>query len=324
MADRDGSSFCVVFGGSRRSEPWWACSTRRAPEKKHATCSCSKAQEGTRPRAPASAPRARTGHPTGWIAAATSLSQQKEQLPRRPTRRAVRPIRRRPPAGSEPPKICEHLESSAASARSAHGRQSPAESLPRLTVATSFAVVIQGWDSRRSLSRRTQERRSRWRALATELNHQGACPPWRRRTACWSNSVRRSRLMATNASRVHRRRARPDSTRMDGTLRPTSSTAPACRSSAPTNSLNRTMDRVEETTRSRPQDRSHLPCRQVSNGSHQLRFSTGVEVFFGQKRRQPRNGMGVPPTRCLSEIVWRGRPRPRMLPAPNSIGTSPA
>ena len=55
--------------------------------------------------------------------------------------------------------------------------------------------------------------------------------------------------------------------------------------------LNRTMDRVEETS-----EVVHKtvvsPLRQV-NG-FMTAISTGVEVFFGQKRRQPKNGMGVP------------------------------
>ena len=55
--------------------------------------------------------------------------------------------------------------------------------------------------------------------------------------------------------------------------------------------LNRTMDGVEETS-----EVVHKtvvsPLRQV-NG-FMTAISTGVEVFFGQKRRQPKNGMGVP------------------------------
>jgi len=55
--------------------------------------------------------------------------------------------------------------------------------------------------------------------------------------------------------------------------------------------LNRTMDKVEETS-----DVVHKtvvsPLRQVSGLMSAI--TTGVEVFLGQKRRQPRNGMGVP------------------------------
>jgi hypothetical protein len=55
--------------------------------------------------------------------------------------------------------------------------------------------------------------------------------------------------------------------------------------------LNRTMDRVEETS-----EVVHKtvvsPLRQFSGLVNAI--STGVEVFLGQKRRQPRNGMGVP------------------------------
>ena len=55
--------------------------------------------------------------------------------------------------------------------------------------------------------------------------------------------------------------------------------------------LNRTMDRVEETS-----DAVHKtvisPLRQV-NGL-MAAISTGVDVFLGQKRRHPRNGGGVP------------------------------
>jgi hypothetical protein len=55
--------------------------------------------------------------------------------------------------------------------------------------------------------------------------------------------------------------------------------------------LNRTMDKVEETS-----DAVHKtvisPLRQV-NGLMSA-ISTGVEVFLGQKRRQPKNGAGVP------------------------------
>lgn len=55
--------------------------------------------------------------------------------------------------------------------------------------------------------------------------------------------------------------------------------------------LNRTMDKVEETS-----EVVHKtvvsPLRQVSGLFSAI--STGVEVFLGQKRRPPRNGMGVP------------------------------
>jgi hypothetical protein len=55
--------------------------------------------------------------------------------------------------------------------------------------------------------------------------------------------------------------------------------------------LNRTMDKVEETS-----EIVHKtvisPLRQV-NGM-MAAISTGVEVFLGQKRRQPKNGAGVP------------------------------
>jgi len=55
--------------------------------------------------------------------------------------------------------------------------------------------------------------------------------------------------------------------------------------------LSRTMDKVEETS-----DAVHKtvisPLRQV-NGLMSA-ISTGVEVFLGQKRRQPKNGAGVP------------------------------
>ncbi len=55
--------------------------------------------------------------------------------------------------------------------------------------------------------------------------------------------------------------------------------------------LNRTMDKVEETS-----EVVHKtvvsPLRQVSG--LMTAITTGVEVFLGQKRRQPKNGMGVP------------------------------
>jgi len=55
--------------------------------------------------------------------------------------------------------------------------------------------------------------------------------------------------------------------------------------------LNRTMDKVEETS-----EVVHKtvvsPLRHVSGFMSAI--TTGVEVFLGQKRRQPRNGMGVP------------------------------
>ncbi len=54
--------------------------------------------------------------------------------------------------------------------------------------------------------------------------------------------------------------------------------------------LNRTMDKVEETS-----EVVHTtvvsPLRQVSG--LMTAISTGVEVFLGQKRRQPKNGRGV-------------------------------
>ena len=55
--------------------------------------------------------------------------------------------------------------------------------------------------------------------------------------------------------------------------------------------LNRTMDRVEET--SEVVHKTVLsPLRQV-NG-FMTAISTGVEVFLGHKRRHPKTGMGVP------------------------------
>ena len=55
--------------------------------------------------------------------------------------------------------------------------------------------------------------------------------------------------------------------------------------------LNRTMDKVEDAS-----EVVHKtvvsPLRQVSGLMSAL--STGVEVFLGQKRRHPKNGMGVP------------------------------
>jgi hypothetical protein len=55
--------------------------------------------------------------------------------------------------------------------------------------------------------------------------------------------------------------------------------------------LNRTMDRVEET--SEVVHKTVIsPLRQV-NGLMSA-ISTGVEVFLGQKRRHPKNGAGVP------------------------------
>jgi hypothetical protein len=55
--------------------------------------------------------------------------------------------------------------------------------------------------------------------------------------------------------------------------------------------LNRTMDRVEET--SEVVHKTVLsPLRQV-NGL-MAAISTGVDVFLGQKRRHPKNGAGVP------------------------------
>lgn len=55
--------------------------------------------------------------------------------------------------------------------------------------------------------------------------------------------------------------------------------------------LNRTMDKVEDAS-----EVVHKtvvsPLRQVSGFMSAI--STGVEVFLGQKRRHPKNGMGVP------------------------------
>jgi hypothetical protein len=55
--------------------------------------------------------------------------------------------------------------------------------------------------------------------------------------------------------------------------------------------VNRTMDKVEETT-----DMVHRtvvsPIRQLSGLVQGL--SAGLEFFLGRKRRQPRDGMGVP------------------------------
>jgi hypothetical protein len=55
--------------------------------------------------------------------------------------------------------------------------------------------------------------------------------------------------------------------------------------------LNRTMDRVEETS-----EVVHKtvvsPLRQISG--LMTAISAGVDVFLGQKRRQPKNGVGVP------------------------------
>jgi hypothetical protein len=55
--------------------------------------------------------------------------------------------------------------------------------------------------------------------------------------------------------------------------------------------LNRTMDRVEET--SEVVHRTVIsPLRQVNGLMNAI--ATGFEVFLGQKRRNPRNGAGVP------------------------------
>jgi hypothetical protein len=55
--------------------------------------------------------------------------------------------------------------------------------------------------------------------------------------------------------------------------------------------LNRTMDKVEET--SEVVQKTVISPLQKVNGL-MAAISTGVEVFLGQKRRQPRNGAGVP------------------------------
>jgi hypothetical protein len=55
--------------------------------------------------------------------------------------------------------------------------------------------------------------------------------------------------------------------------------------------LNRTMDRVEETSEA-VHKTVISPLRQVNGLMAAL--STGFEVFLGQKRRQPKNGAGVP------------------------------
>ena len=55
--------------------------------------------------------------------------------------------------------------------------------------------------------------------------------------------------------------------------------------------LNRTMDRVEETSEA-VHKTVISPLRQV-NGL-MAAVSTGFEVFLGHKRRHPKNGMGVP------------------------------
>jgi len=55
--------------------------------------------------------------------------------------------------------------------------------------------------------------------------------------------------------------------------------------------LNRTMDKVEETSEIVHQT-VISPLRQV-NGLLAA-IGTGLEVFLGQKRRQPKNGAGVP------------------------------
>jgi hypothetical protein len=55
--------------------------------------------------------------------------------------------------------------------------------------------------------------------------------------------------------------------------------------------LNRTMDKVEET--SEVVHKTVLsPLRQINGFVSAV--SAGVEVFFGQRRRHPKNGMGVP------------------------------
>jgi hypothetical protein len=55
--------------------------------------------------------------------------------------------------------------------------------------------------------------------------------------------------------------------------------------------LSRTMDKVEET--SEVVHKTVIsPLRQVNGLMNAI--STGVEVFLGQKRRQPKNGAGVP------------------------------
>ena len=55
--------------------------------------------------------------------------------------------------------------------------------------------------------------------------------------------------------------------------------------------VNRTMDRVEETT-----DMVHnavvSPLRRISGVMHGV--TAGLEFLLGRRRRQPRDGMGVP------------------------------
>jgi len=55
--------------------------------------------------------------------------------------------------------------------------------------------------------------------------------------------------------------------------------------------LNRTMDKVEDTTKI-VHKTVVSPLRHFSGLVNAV--TTGVETFFGQKRRHPRNGMGVP------------------------------
>jgi len=162
------------------------------------------------------------------------------------------------------------------------------DNLLRIFIAvTAFAVILQALIMV-ALYLAVRKSTAKMEALATEL-HTKALPTLDSVQSFLTETRPKIDALTTNLSEssalVRNQLARIDATLTDALDRTRLQVIRA------DELLNRTMDRVEET--SEVVHKTVIsPLRQV-NGL-MAAISTGVEVFLGHKRRQPKNGMGVP------------------------------
>ncbi len=152
---------------------------------------------------------------------------------------------------------------------------------------TTFAVVIQA-GILVALYLSVRKSSARMEALATEFKEK-ALPTMETAQSMITELRPKIEALATNVSESSTL-VRNQLTRLDATLTDVLDRT-RLQVIRADELLNRTMDKVEETS-----EVVHKtvvsPLRQVSG--LMTAISTGVEVFLGQKRRQPKNGMGVP------------------------------
>jgi hypothetical protein len=153
--------------------------------------------------------------------------------------------------------------------------------------ATTFAVVIQA-GILIALYLAVRKSTARMEALATEFKEK-ALPTMETAQSMITELRPKIEALTTNVSESSTL-VRNQLTRLDATLTDVLDRT-RLQVIRADELLNRTMDKVEETS-----EVVHKtvvsPLRQVSGLMSAI--STGVEVFLGQKRRQPKNGMGVP------------------------------